>query len=125
MIWLKRHWGWVTPLVIVVLCSMLLSTYRAVYSGRVSQLEEAVTEQRAESERQSIYAQALEAAGRELEAGVEGIDALYEEVFSSESERFTALIREIKDLAQRSGLEPRNIQYPEQLLADHADELLR
>ena len=41
-----------------------------------------------------------------------------EEKFATESGRFTSLVREIKQLAEHAGLDPKEIGYPEEAFAD-------
>ena len=47
------------------------------------------------------------------------VDELYSERLSTESARLTRIITEVKDLASRSGLAPRQISYPTQPIEDY------
>ena len=38
-LWQKNRWRWLAPLLVVVSMAGLLSVYRAVYAGRVAQLQ--------------------------------------------------------------------------------------
>ena len=44
----ERPWAWSVPLALLLLNLMLLSTYRALYSGRVTGLESHVESEREE-----------------------------------------------------------------------------
>lgn len=107
---------WLPPAVLLVAGGFLW--IREVASGRASgaALEgpyaAAVAERdkaRAEEERLAALAEALAHRRREVEA-------LYGDHFSTERVRFTDLVREIKRLAEHSGLDPKEIGFPEESL---------
>ena len=52
-------------------------------------------------------------------ASREALVALYQRGFSTQAERLTQLITEVKRLAQRAGLEPKSISYPEEALDEY------
>jgi Tfp pilus assembly protein PilO len=112
-LWRSHLWRWLVPLLVVVSMAGLLTFYRAVYSGRVAQLErqyEAEVETLAKLGGERAEVNALADAAEQTRAGI--VD-LYTNRFASEQERLTSLLREVKDLAARSGLSPNAISYPE------------
>ncbi|HVS16368.1 MAG TPA: hypothetical protein VMV46_20840 [Thermoanaerobaculia bacterium] len=117
---LGRHWKlWLPPLALVVLNLGVLSTYRVLYAGGVGQLRTQVESERQRLERltaQRTELSELVARGR---ASRDGIARLYAQTFGTESERFTDWIREVKALAEQSGLAPSSIAYPREDLVDY------
>ena len=112
-LWRAHLWRWLIPLLVVVSMSALLSVYRAVYSGRVAQLERQYEAEVENLERLAVERTEVEALADAAEQTRSGIEDLYENRFASEEERLTSLLREVKDLASRSGLLPSTIAYPE------------
>lgn len=117
--WRRQLLLWLTPLVFCVLNLMAFGVYRAYFAGRVPELqstyEVAAKElEGLEQEKEEIEA-FLDSASRAKEA----IDELYEDRFSSEAERFTKAIFEIKNLARQAGLDPGSIGYPRTELTEY------
>jgi type IV pilus assembly protein PilO len=115
----EKFWAWLLPLAFLVVNLGLLSTYRTVYAGRVVQLEHDLS-------RQSEIVRGLEEARRELddlrqraEESRRGVEILYRDFFSTKNQRLTDVIREVEDLARRSGMLPDAVSYPEQNIEDH------
>ncbi len=122
-LWAEERKRWGVPVALVVLGLLLLVVYQVRFSGRVDVLDSqrAREEERLAdllAEREQVAARLERASGNR-----EGIQYLYDEVFETERQRLTAVIREVKDLASRAGLEPPGITYPEEAIEDH--ELLR
>lgn len=116
---LRRHWLWVLPLLFVAVNGALLSMYRVVYAVRFDQLASLATARAEALDSLRQEHQQLESLLERAEANRAGIDSLYEERFSTERERLTRVISEVKDLARRSGLDPGNISYPEEVIGEH------
>jgi len=110
--WRLRVWFWVGAGLCVVNAA-LLSTYRGVYAGRFQALEDEIAQV------QNLRTRAAQDIARQdgqvatVTATRDNVRALYREGFATERERLTDLIREIKELADRSGLRPESISYPE------------
>lgn len=117
--WLRGWWRWAVPLALVLVNLVVLSFYRLIYAGRIAQVETRIEEQRDEVERLEGHRQALEALVERAAASRRGIEALYESSFATEGERLADLIRHVRELATRSGLEPDAIAYPSSELDDH------
>jgi Tfp pilus assembly protein PilO len=121
-IWRRRAPVWVPALVFFLANLVALAVYPVRFAGRAEVTEEEVTAARQELE-------ALEVRRRDAEAGVASIararlavERLYDERFSTERRRLTRMIAEVKELAARSGLEPRSISYPSEEIEDYGLE---
>ena len=98
----------------------LLSTYRGVYAGRFQALEEEIAEVGNLRTRTTQEVARREGQVATVEATRSRVASLYREGFATERERLTNLIREVKDLADRSGLlHPGSISYPEEQLEQY------
>lgn len=112
-IWRERSWVWIAPLAFVVLNLLAFTIYRARYAGGVEALE-----RRYESDAQVLAGlQETVSQGEALFARSQRqqdeIDLLYEIHFATESERFTDLLREVRNLARTAGLDPGSFSYPQ------------
>ena len=118
-LWRQRWWLWAVPLLLVLLNAAVLSSYRLIYAGRVAALRSQIERERTELETMRSQRSELEKLVESAASSRRGIRRLYRETFATESERMAALIREVKDLATRSGLLPGQITYPEEDIGDH------
>ena len=115
----KRHLWWIAPLLVVVANMVVLSTYRSLYSGRVDVLSEAIEAETGLLDRLSEQQADISTLVERSIAADEGIDLLYSQHFATESERLTALITEVRELASRAGAVPDRINYPEEFFEDY------
>ncbi len=115
---LRRHAWWLAPLVVLLVNVGVLSTYRSLYSGRVDVLGEAIAEETAQLEKIASQQAQVAALVERADAAEKGIASLYEDRFATESERLTAVIREVRELASRAGVVPDRISYPEEVFED-------
>lgn len=118
-VWLRSWWRWALPLALVVLNLGVLSFYRLIYAGRVTLVESRIEEQSVELAELEQHRQRLEELVARADRSGRGIQALYRQSFATEGERLTDLIRQVKELATRSGLVPDVISYPTRDLDDH------
>jgi hypothetical protein len=114
--WRVSWWQWALPLLVVVANAALL----IVHPGRTG-AGFAVMEEELKSETRTLAGlnekdSAMEAVLADARTSRESLIELYDKGFATESERLTRLIIEVKRLAQRAGLEPKSISYPEQTL---------
>ena len=116
--WRLRIWFWV-GVGLCVINAALLSTYRGVYAGRFQALEAEIAEVRNLRTRTTQEAARREDQVATVEATRNRVNSLYREGFATERERLTDLIREVKELAGRSGLRPGSISYPEERLEQY------
>ena len=117
-LWRRQLWIWLPPAL-----ALLAATVYLVYLERGVRARGAKLEARLEvAQRQHQEAQAglekLEKLAGAAQATREQIQLLMGEKFSTESGRLTTLIREIKQLAEHAGLDPRDIGYPQEEYAE-------
>ena len=117
-IWRLRIWFWV-GVGLCVINAGLLSTYRGVYAGRFQALEEEIADVGNLRTRATQEVARREGQVATVEATRNRVESLYREGFATERERLTDLIREVKELADRSGLRPGSISYPEEQLEQY------
>jgi Tfp pilus assembly protein PilO len=117
--WLDETRRWALPLVLLVVGVAVLGWYQLAFADRVGALRAEVERESAELERLGAQRQALEELVARAERSREGVRELYDVRFATESERLTDFIREIKELAERAGLRPSSISYPEVALEDY------
>ncbi len=117
-IWRQRLWVWLPALVFFLANAGACSVYQLGLAGQVESLVRAMETRR----------DALDEARREREARQQliarartnrrEVAALYDQRFSTRARRLTEITAEVKDLAQKAGLAPRAISYPEQAIED-------
>ena len=117
-VWRLRIWFWI-GVGLCVINAGLLSTYRGVYAGRFEALEAEIAEVRNLRTRTTQEVARREGQVATVEATRSRVASLYREGFATERERLTDLIREVKELANRSGLRPGSISYPEERLEQY------
>ena len=117
--WRERWRTWVPALAFFLLNLAAALAYNLAGVGDQANLEQ----QRLASARQQETQ--LEKRHEQLRTQVEQalenrerIRRLYEDRLSTQSERLTRAIAELRELARRSGLVPNRVSYPEQELAD-------
>lgn len=113
-------WVWAVPATLLLLNLGALIYYQVGYAGQFGQMRGQLDT--AANNRTLAVAQreALEGLVSRAETGREGIESLYVDSFSTESERLTQMIREVKDLAEKAGLQPaETISYPEESIDDY------
>jgi hypothetical protein len=117
-IWRQRLWVWLPALAFFVGNAGACSVYQLGYAGQVESLQRVMDSRReslAEAERERENRQRLLGRAR---ANSREVDALYDQRFSTRARRLTEITAEVKDLAQKAGLAPRAISYPEQAIED-------
>jgi len=116
----RRHvWAWAVPLVLV-----LLNLAWTMLFGSGARLRAADLESRLARAREEHATTTAQFAEREqlwiaMVQNRERIEQLYTERFSTERERMTAIFAEVRELARRTGLEPRSVSYPDQRLEEY------
>lgn len=116
--WQRRIWVWLPPAVALVVASLFLVYLESGVRARGATLDtrlQLAGQQNHEARESLARLEALAAAAQATRQQMESIMA---EKFATESGRFTQLIREIKQLAEHAGLDPRDIGYPEEDLAE-------
>jgi hypothetical protein len=117
-LWRRRVWIWLPPAVALCMATLFLVYLERGVRARGADLDarlQAAQLQHAEARANLARFQKLAAAAQSTR---EQVESLMAEKFATESGRFTDLIREIKLLAEHAGLDPRDIGYPEEDLAE-------
>jgi len=118
-IWRHRVWVWLPALLFFVLNVALFSTYRLVVAGRLL-----AARQELKSKEATLAHLQHESATRNrrvvaARTTADRMRQLYQDRFSTQSRRFTAVTAEIRDLARRAGLEPSAMSYPTEEIEDY------
>jgi hypothetical protein len=105
---------WLPPAIVLAVASILLVRHLGGGDGEGGTLDRRF--QAAVAERDSTRAEEARLAGlaRAEETNRVEVEQLYREHFSTESGRFTDLVREIRRLAEHAGLDPKEFGYPEE-----------
>ena len=117
-LWRRRMWIWLPPALALAVATLYLVSLQRGVRSQGATLDARLTVAQRDHE------QAREALARleKLDAAAQATRAqmarFMEEKFATESGRFTSLVREIKQLAEHAGLDPKEIGYPEEALAD-------
>lgn len=114
-VWRKRLWLWLPATIFFGLNLVAWSYYHlGNFGNQVSQMErrlENLREQAAKlGEEEREGANLIERAATNRSR----IEGLYGQRLATQSERLTAVIAEVRDLARQAGLEPSTVSYPEQ-----------
>jgi Tfp pilus assembly protein PilO len=117
-IWRQRLWVWLPALLFFLANAGACSVYQLGYAGQVQSLEQDL-----KTERQALAdargkRQAQEAFVQRARVNRQRVAALYEQRFSTRARRLTEITAEVKSLARKAGLAPREISYPEQTIQD-------
>ena len=117
--WLERRWWWMPLLALVAVNILALSWYAAVYSGFAKRVDQQLGRRHTELARLETALAGQRESARRLRHNEQALGEFYETRLAPPSERLTDVIREVRTLAGRAGLEPATINYPEDDLADY------
>lgn len=112
-IWRQRLWIWVPALLFFLANVVAFAVYTVGYGGRLDALDDtlAAQEQRLKTlKAEQRDAQTMLARVRTNEQQVQ---QLYAERLSTRSRRLTGITAEVQSLAQKAGMLPRTVTYPE------------
>lgn len=118
-VWRKRLWLWLPASIFFALNLFAWSYYHlGDFGNQVNQMEkrlerlrdQASTLAKEESEGATLVERAATNRSR--------IESLYSQRLSTQSERLTSILAEVRSLARQAGLEPSSVSYPEQVLED-------
>lgn len=118
-LWRRHLSRWLPPLVICLVCLATLSTYGLVLASQARFREGRVERRSSELDLLQASRSALEHSVESARINRERIDDFYESRLSTESQRVTQIIAEVKTLARRAGLEPTVISYPDESLRQY------
>ncbi len=115
----ERWWIWSIPLILVLVLLGFLGNFLMALSGQGKSLL-------ANVDRTEIVLQGLVDQSAELESQINAmranqvlIDELYNERLSTESQRLTRILSEVKELATQAGLKPAAVVYSDETLDDY------
>lgn len=117
-LWRRRLWIWVPPAVALAAATVYLVSLERGVRSQGSALTTRLETARREHGQASAALEKLERLDVSARTAREQMARLMEEKFATESGRFTSLVREIKQLAEHAGLDPKEIGYPEEAYAD-------
>ncbi|HEX6864566.1 MAG TPA: hypothetical protein VF414_17180 [Thermoanaerobaculia bacterium] len=119
-IWRLRLWIWVPALLFFLANAVAFSVYRFGYAGQVKSLENDLGEAQKQLQPQMLKRKELERRIQRAGAAKAAVGELYDEQFSTRSQRLTRVTTEVKSLARKAGLNtPRTLSYPEEDIEDY------
>ena len=114
--WRSRWWIWVLPLVFVLANATVLVFHPGRTGAGFSLMQEDLEQEGGVLRRLQEKRDSLESVLAVASSNQGGVQELYEQRFSSQSERLTALLGEVKGLAVRAGFAVPRMNYPEQTI---------
>lgn len=118
-IWRLRLWVWVPALLFFLANAVAFSVYRFGYADQVKSLEAGLGEAQKQLQPQMLKRKELERRLQRAGAAKVAVEQLYDEQFSTRSQRLTRATSEVKSLARKAGLDPRMLSYPEEAIEDY------
>lgn len=118
-IWRLRLWVWLPALLFFLANAVAFSIYRFGYSDQVKSLEAELGEVQEQLQPQSLRRKELERLLLRAGTAKAAVRQLYDEQFSTRSQRLTKVTAEVKALARKAGLNPQALTYPEQVIEDY------
>jgi Tfp pilus assembly protein PilO len=118
-IWRLRLWVWVPALLFFLANAVAFSVYRFGYADQVQSLEAGLGETQKQLQPQVLKRKELERRLQRAGAAEVAVKRLFDEQFSTRSQRLTRVTSEVKSLARKAGLNPRTLSYPEEELEDY------
>lgn len=117
--WRRRLALWLPALIFFLLALAPLLVFPLRFAGRAEVTQEELAEARRELAALEAESSRVQARARDLATTGADIEGFYDERLASERARLTRIIAEVKTLASRSGLEPRQISYPSEALEEY------
>jgi Tfp pilus assembly protein PilO len=103
-LWWERRWVWLPAALFVLVGVALLLGYQLAFAGRLGLQAGALESRRRELEEVTARRRETEALVQRARSTRAAIDELYDERLGSEAARLTAVMLEVKHLAQQAGL---------------------
>jgi Tfp pilus assembly protein PilO len=108
---------WLPAAVLLLLGVAALAAYQLLLAEGAKAREVKVQRARLEYEQLSEQGDRAEALVRQARQNQRRLERLYSERFMTEEQRVTKVIAEVKELAQRAGLDPPRINYPDEAIS--------
>ena len=116
----RRHVAlWLPALGLFLIALAALLVYPLRFAGRAEVTQEELAEARRELQSLEAASSRVRSRADDLATTDAEVEAFYRDRLASEEARLTRVIAEVKELASRSGMEPRQISYPSQALEDY------
>jgi type IV pilus assembly protein PilO len=113
-IWRQRLWVWVPALIFFLANAGAFAVYRLGYAGRIESLQETLDDQQRQLQQLGAQQRSAQAMLDRVRTNERQVEQLYAGRLSTRSRRLTGITSEVKELAQKSGLVPRALSYPEE-----------
>jgi type IV pilus assembly protein PilO len=117
--WRLRLWVWLPALLFFLANATAYVVYRFGFADRVQSLETSLEDTRKSLEQEAPERARLERLIERSRRNDEDIRRLYDERFSTRSQRLTRITAEVKQLARTAGLNPLSINYGEEKIEDY------
>ena len=105
--WRARWWRWALPLAVVIANAVVLIVHPGRTGAGFADMEKELASESHALRALGEKEKAVEAVLDDARSSREALALLYRDRFSTQAERLTQLITEVKRLAQRAGLEPK------------------
>ncbi len=116
--WSRNLWIWLLPVCVLALNVVLWGLFQGNFAERRASLENLSAGASLRLEKMKKERQAMELFLGQVDQQKAAIAAIYNDHFATEAERFTALLREVRNLARQAGLLPESFSYPKQVIDD-------
>lgn len=117
-VWTRRTALWLPALLFFLASLVALVVYAAVFADEAAVSREQVQEAEERLAELSEARNSMETYVGRVEQTREDLRSLYQEILSTEGERLTTVIREVRQLAREANLEPQQASYPEETLEE-------
>lgn len=121
--WRRMLKLWLPGLLLLIVNMGVLSTYRFLLAGQAQMRSSRVERLSAELAELQAHRQALDEVMTKAEVNRLRVEEFYAGWLSSEAERLTQVIAEVKKMARASGVETSGFRYPDEILEEY--ELVR
>lgn len=116
--WRRMVKVWLPGLLLLILNLAVLSTYRLLLAGQTQISASRVERLSADLGELESHAQALEEVISRAETNRERIEEFYSGWLSSEADRLTQVIGEVKSMARQSGVRASGFRYPDEIIEE-------
>lgn len=115
-VWRRMLKYWLPGLILLIVNLGVVSTYRFLLAGQTQMRASRVERLTRELEDLQAHRQALEEIERRAEVNRLRVEEFYGRWLSSEADRLTQVIAEVKTMARNSGVRTSGFRYPEEVL---------
>lgn len=116
--WTRHLWIWLAPVIVLGANLLFWGVYETSFASRRASLESISTRAAMRLERLEEQSREMELFLSQVEHQKQAIAAIYTDHFATEAERFTSLLREVRQLARQAGLQPATFSYPKEEIDD-------